>query len=103
MKAIRRVVPVALAVSVGLGILVAGCGGSDDSSDQALTRAELTARSTAICTPVTRTINEALGKVFSAPNPNPQAFADVSTSTVIPQFSKQTDALAELQPPSDVE
>jgi hypothetical protein len=103
MRSIRRVVPSAVALSLGLGIVTAGCGGDDSSNQDALTRAELTAKATAICAPVTQTVNGALGKVFSEPKPDPQAFAAAIDSTVIPQFSRQTDALAELQPPSELQ
>ena len=104
MKAIRRVVPVCLALVAGLGILVTGCGGSDDDSgDGALTREELSAAATDVCLPAGDAINEAVGKMFAGPKPGPQEFAEVSTTTVIPQLTEQTDGLAELQPPNDLE
>jgi hypothetical protein len=101
MNPIRRVIPMAMALSLGLGVIAAGCGGDDDSSGD-LTRAELTAKATAICTPVTKSVNEALGKVFGSQNPSPQAFAAAVNSTVLPQFKRQIDELAALDPPSDV-
>jgi hypothetical protein len=100
MKAIQRSAAPILALSLGLGLLAAGCG-SDSNSDN-LTQSELTSKATAICTPVAQTVNAAVNKMFSS-KPSPQAFAEVGTSTVLPQFTKQTDALAELKPPSDLE
>ncbi len=88
-----------LAVTLGLGLIAAGCG-DDDSGDGALTAAELNSKATAICTPVTEQVNAALEKVFSG-KPDPEAFAAAVTTTVLPAFEKQTDQLADLEPPSE--
>jgi hypothetical protein len=101
MNPIRRVIPMVLALSLGLGVIAAGCGGDDDSSAD-LTRAELSTKATQICTPVTKSVNQALGQVFGSQNPSPQAFAAAVNSTVLPEFNKQIDQLAALNPPSDL-
>jgi hypothetical protein len=103
MKSIRRRVAPVLALALGLGVLAAGCGSDDSgSSSDALTRAELTTQATMICRPVADAVNQALGKVFGNPKAGPDDFAAAVTSTVEPQFTKQTAALAELTPPSDL-
>jgi hypothetical protein len=102
MKTIRFMGTTGLAAVLVAGGLVAGCGGGS-SNGASLTHSELTARATAICTPVTNAVNAALGEVFGAPKPDPQAFADAVETTVLPEFEKQTTQLAALQPPSGVE
>jgi hypothetical protein len=102
MKPIRRGAAPALALALGLGLIAGGCGSdSNDSSSDALTAAELTTQATAICTPVTKAVNGALGKVFSG-KPSPEAFAAAVTETVGPELEKQTAALADLKPPSEL-
>jgi hypothetical protein len=82
----------------GLCAVVGGCGGSDT-----LTRSELTSKAATICKPVAALDDTAMGPVLKARKFDPQAFADVLSTKLLPAFDRQTAALAKLDPPSDLQ
>jgi hypothetical protein len=89
------------AVLVG-GALVAGCGGSGDSSTTApLSQSEFVAKATAICVPASAQIEGAAHRIVGTAKPTAQDFEQLVNSAVVPITQQQIDKFRELTPPAD--
>jgi hypothetical protein len=103
MRIRRSHLAASLAAALAAGALVAGCGGSDDSSTTAtVSQTEFVAQATAICKPANQRIEAAAHKYLgSGGPPTTQGFEQFASASVIPETQNVIDALRGLTPPSD--
>jgi hypothetical protein len=94
---------VSLVVVLATGGLVAGCGGSSDSSTTtALSQAEFVAKATAICKPANARIEAAAHNYVSGGGPpTRQQFVRFATASIIPETQKVIDQFKDLTAPAD--
>jgi hypothetical protein len=101
MKIGRTHYGVSLAGLLATGALVAGCGGSDDSSTTtALSQSEFVAKATAVCEPADKQIEAAAHKYLGAGRPTAHDFEKFVTAAVVPDTQQVIDGLEGLTPPS---
>ncbi len=91
--AVRTVVVSASA----LALAVTGCGGSSG-----LGKPELVSRVDAICKRHNEVITAAASKALAGGNlPSPKVFGRLAGQTIVPEYSRQVDELAALEPGSE--
>lgn len=101
MKIGRSHYGVSLAALLATGALVAGCGGSDDSSTTtALSQSEFVAKATAVCEPAAKDIESGAHAHLGAGRPTAQDFEQFVTAVVVPDTQQVIDGLKDLTPPS---
>ena len=97
----RGVYATAVTAVIGVGALLAGCGGSDDNSTTtALSQSEFVAQATAICKPVNQDIEAAAQKYLGGGRPTSEDFEQFATAAVVPDTQKVIDGFKGLTPPS---
>jgi hypothetical protein len=98
---IRQKGAAALAATLGLGLVLAACGGSDDSS---LTKAEFVKQGNAICKKGAQEINAGFEKVAKTipknQQPSQAQLEKFANDTLIPSVQGQIDDIRALDPPS---
>jgi len=99
-KLARTTYGVALISIAATGALIAGCGGSDDSSPTELSRPEFVAKATAICQPVNQQIEAAAKRYLGGARPAPQDFERFAKTAVVPDTQRLIDQFKQLTPPA---
>jgi hypothetical protein len=93
-----------LAALVASGALVAGCGGSSDSSNNSttnpLSQSEFVAKASAICQTGGKQIEQAAGKYLGGGRPTPADFEQFVDKAVVPDTQQQIDQFRQLTPPA---
>ncbi len=91
----------ALAALTAVGMITAGCGGSNNStSTTALTKAQFDSQANAICKKGNQEINKAANATFKSGKPSSADLNKFATDTVIPSTQSQINQISDLTPPS---
>ncbi len=89
-----------LALSLAAAAVVAGCGGDDDGSSNALTKDEFVAQADKICKQGDAKIQQAAAKAFAqGQQPSKDDQVTFVAKTVVPETQAQIDGIRELTPP----
>ena len=88
-----------LAVVLSLGL--AACGGSDDSSDEALSNADLIAQADEICTDYDAQLDTLTDEASLDENSSKEEVAAFISDEIVPLYESQVDELRALEPNED--